>query len=260
MTVTGGSTRPNRGRRLGSRSCVRGVRGSSARGFRNRGNHDSGRVAVGVGVGDGLAVLAVPGASTSTGTTAAASTGCWCLGGRPCIPAAAAAAYSDGYGDCGWTRAAVSWAGQADGCGLGRNFWGRSSWWNVGGVAGGCLVGRGCQPGAVVGGAALGVNGSRAGLERRLGDGLSDGGDGARVAARDDGRCRLRMTSAIAIATGVGRLTASSACGKQSIGGRVVRGDGRVGESVMTRKGKRRACEGRDNEQRVHNHFEFLPL
>jgi hypothetical protein len=176
MTVTGGSTRPNRGGGLGSRPCFRGV-GSSVRGLRDWGNHDSSRVPVGVGVGDGLAVLAVSGASTSTRTTSAASTGCWCLGVRPCIPAAAAAAtataaYGDGYGDCGWRRAAVFWTGQADGCGLGRNFRGRGSWWYVGGVASGCLVGRGRQPGAVVGGAALGVDGSRAGLEGRLGDGF----------------------------------------------------------------------------------------
>jgi hypothetical protein len=167
--VTGGSTRPNRGSGLGSRSCFRGVRGSSVCGLRDRGNHDSSRVPVGVGVGDGLAVLAVSG--TSTRTTSAVSTGCWCLGVRPCIPAAAAAAaYGDGYRDCRWRRAAVSWTGQADGCGLGRNFRGCSSWWTVGGVASGCLVGRGRQPGAVVGGAALGVDGSRAGLECRLGD------------------------------------------------------------------------------------------
>jgi hypothetical protein len=42
-------------------------------------------------------------------------------------------------------------------------------------VTGGCLVGRGRQPGAVVGGATLSVDGSRAGLERCLGDGLGDG-------------------------------------------------------------------------------------
>jgi hypothetical protein len=117
--VTRGITRANRGSRLGSRSRSRGVRGSSVRGLRDRWNHDSGRVAVGVGVGDGLAVLAV--SRTSTTSASAASTGCWCLRVRCGIAAAAAAAaYSDGYGDRGRGRAGVSWARQADGCGLGR--------------------------------------------------------------------------------------------------------------------------------------------
>lgn len=174
MTVTGSSARSHRGRRLGS-SCSgsRGARGSTARGFRNRGDHDSGRVAVGVGVGDGLAVLAGSGASTSASTrirtTSAVSTGCWCLSVRSCIPAAA---YRDGYRDCGWRGTAVSWTGQGDGCCLGGR-WDRCG--DIGRVARGCLVGRRRQPGAVVGGAALGVDRSRAWLEGRLGDGLGHG-------------------------------------------------------------------------------------
>jgi hypothetical protein len=46
---------------------------------------------------------------------------------------------------------------------------------------------------------------------------------------------------------GVTRLiTTFSTCGKQRMSRRVRRGDGRVGEAVMTNKSKRGACEGRD--------------
>jgi hypothetical protein len=147
VTVTGDTARscPKRGSRLGScsrsRSSSRGVRSRSARGLGDRGYHDGGRVAVGVGL--------------------------WCLSVCCCVPAGD----GNGYGKCGW-RGAAAW--QADSCGHGRGSRG-GSWWNVGGEAGSRLVGRGRQPGAVVGGAALAVNGGRAGLERRLGDGFGDG-------------------------------------------------------------------------------------